>query len=194
MAAFTLPTTAEATVPAALQNTSQNATSYKWSFGDGSTSTAAAPTHTYAKEGTYTVTLRAYGANQDSAAASQPLTVAAYDVINHAAIKMAGSYDCLVSTHELTNSGSYTYTSKGMLTVARSGTNTITITTPGRIHLASYSPDPAHPTFYPFSYNDYPYSGLITFYPTGDSLHFDSYEHYGAGGNSSSYYRGFRQP
>ncbi len=40
-------------------NTSTNATSYFWNFGDDSTSTAAEPTHVYAKEGTYTVTLQA---------------------------------------------------------------------------------------------------------------------------------------
>ncbi len=32
-------------------------TSYKWSFGDGATSTDSIPVHTYAKVGTYTVTL-----------------------------------------------------------------------------------------------------------------------------------------
>ena len=33
-------------------------TSYAWAFGDGGTSTAANPSHTYAAAGTYTVTLR----------------------------------------------------------------------------------------------------------------------------------------
>jgi PKD repeat protein len=32
--------------------------SYKWTFGDGTTSTAASPTHAYADNGTYVVTLR----------------------------------------------------------------------------------------------------------------------------------------
>lgn len=40
-------------------NASSNANSYAWSFGDGSTSTEANPTHTYAAEGTYQVTLEA---------------------------------------------------------------------------------------------------------------------------------------
>ena len=31
--------------------------SYKWNFGDGSTSTASAPTHTFTSAGTYYVTL-----------------------------------------------------------------------------------------------------------------------------------------
>ncbi|MEO6611872.1 MAG: PKD domain-containing protein [Chitinophagaceae bacterium] len=44
-------------------NTSQNATSYLWDFGDGSTSTQPAPVHTYALDGTYPLRLKATGAN-----------------------------------------------------------------------------------------------------------------------------------
>jgi PKD repeat protein len=40
-----------------MTNTSSNADSYAWTFGDGSESTEANPTHTYATTGTYTVTL-----------------------------------------------------------------------------------------------------------------------------------------
>lgn len=40
-------------------NTSTNATSYVWDFGDGNTSTEASPTHTYANGGQYMVTLTA---------------------------------------------------------------------------------------------------------------------------------------
>lgn len=39
------------------ENLSQNATSYFWEFGDGATSTEINPAHTYAAQGTYTVTL-----------------------------------------------------------------------------------------------------------------------------------------
>jgi PKD repeat protein len=38
-------------------NASVNASTYTWSFGDGSTSTTANPTHTYTASGTYSVTL-----------------------------------------------------------------------------------------------------------------------------------------
>lgn len=41
-------------------NTSINATSQLWKFGDGNTSTAVSPSYTYAATGTYTVTLIAY--------------------------------------------------------------------------------------------------------------------------------------
>jgi len=40
-------------------NTSTNATTYLWDFGDGNTSTMTSPTHTYAIVGTFTVTLTA---------------------------------------------------------------------------------------------------------------------------------------
>lgn len=40
-------------------NNSVGATSYLWSFGDGSTSTDASPVHAYAQEGVYSVTLTA---------------------------------------------------------------------------------------------------------------------------------------
>lgn len=44
-------------------NQSQNVTQYSWDFGDDSeVSTEAAPSHTYAETGTYTVTLTATGA------------------------------------------------------------------------------------------------------------------------------------
>lgn len=42
-------------------NTSTNATTYTWDFGDGSTSTDKEPSHSYAKGGTYTVKLTTEG-------------------------------------------------------------------------------------------------------------------------------------
>ncbi|MEL6660761.1 MAG: PKD domain-containing protein, partial [Bacteroidota bacterium] len=47
-------------------NSSTNATTYTWDFGDGNTSTEESPTHTYAEDGTYDVTLTAKnGDNSD---------------------------------------------------------------------------------------------------------------------------------
>ncbi len=43
--------------------TTGNVTGYLWIFGDGNTSTAVNPTHTYTAMGNYTVQLVAYGAN-----------------------------------------------------------------------------------------------------------------------------------
>lgn len=42
-------------------NSSQNADSYNWSFGDGNTSNQKDPAHTYTREGSYTVRLIATG-------------------------------------------------------------------------------------------------------------------------------------
>jgi PKD repeat protein len=42
-------------------NTSENATAFKWSFGDGTTATEKSPVKSYAISGTYTVTLAATG-------------------------------------------------------------------------------------------------------------------------------------
>jgi PKD repeat protein len=46
---------------ATFTNTSTNASSYLWDFGDGETSTQISPSHTYANNGTYTVTLVSTG-------------------------------------------------------------------------------------------------------------------------------------
>ncbi len=52
-------TTAAQELSVTFTNTSANASSYLWNFGDGFTSTEANPVHTYTTPGTYTVTLSA---------------------------------------------------------------------------------------------------------------------------------------
>ncbi len=46
-------------------NTSTNASSYTWNFGDGSSSTETSPVHTYNNLGSYTVTLTAHSSGGD---------------------------------------------------------------------------------------------------------------------------------
>ena len=55
-AAFTVKDSLCSGAPILFNNASNNATGYNWNFGDGSTSTAPAPSHIFAP-GTYTVTL-----------------------------------------------------------------------------------------------------------------------------------------
>ena len=51
----------EATAPAIIEfeNTSENAESYEWDFGDGNSSTDDSPNHRYTSSGNYTITLKA---------------------------------------------------------------------------------------------------------------------------------------
>lgn len=56
---FSAPNIACKHVPVTFQNTSQNASSYLWDFGDGTTSTDSSPTHAYLLSGVYTISLTA---------------------------------------------------------------------------------------------------------------------------------------
>lgn len=61
VATFTVTPGNETTVPNytfGFKDSSTDAVSWEWSFGDGSASTLQNPNHTYANEGTYTVTLK----------------------------------------------------------------------------------------------------------------------------------------
>jgi PKD repeat protein len=61
-------------------NTSKNATSYMWDFGDGGTSTEQNPVYTYAADGEYTVTLTAMDdlGNSDEATGVVTVTSAVF--------------------------------------------------------------------------------------------------------------------
>lgn len=55
-------------------NTSENASSYMWDFGDGETSTVTDPTHAYETEGTFTIQLTAVGPGGATNSSSATLT------------------------------------------------------------------------------------------------------------------------
>ena len=59
--------------PVTFTNTSTNALTYLWNFGDNSTSNLTSPTHTYASGGTYTVSLTA--TSLSGASSSTTLTI-----------------------------------------------------------------------------------------------------------------------
>ena len=63
-------------------NTSINATSYKWNFGDGSTSTETNPSHTYVSIGTKYVTLTAYNKNNSSKAYAHIIMTSTIKMVN----------------------------------------------------------------------------------------------------------------
>lgn len=56
------------------ENLSENATSFFWDFGDGTSSTEVAPIKVYDKAGTYTVTLTAYS-SEKGVSASKEITI-----------------------------------------------------------------------------------------------------------------------
>jgi gliding motility-associated-like protein len=56
-AGFTMPDSLCINTKFTVNNTSKNAQTYSWNFGDGNTSTVISPTHTYTAPGTYTVRL-----------------------------------------------------------------------------------------------------------------------------------------
>ena len=62
-AQFTTPATGCIPYTPVFNNTSLAAQTFLWSFGDGNTSTAANPSYTYTRPGTYTITLIAYNPN-----------------------------------------------------------------------------------------------------------------------------------
>ena len=57
-------------------NRTKNAVTWTWSFGDGTTSTARNPAHTYASAGSYPVSLTATSLDGVSARSSGTVTVA----------------------------------------------------------------------------------------------------------------------
>ena len=56
-------------------NLSNNATAFKWNFGDGTTSRENEPSHTYTAAGTFTVTLTATSPDGGSLALERSITV-----------------------------------------------------------------------------------------------------------------------
>ena len=198
---FTPLSTPEAFTPTTFQNTSQNAVKYKWSFGDGSTSTTGYPNHTYIKIGAYTVRLVAYDVSQDSAIITKTVTVqvSAHDLFAQASTKILGNYNySLVTVGYYNTPVSKTTQSKGILAVTQTGLSTINISRVSATTSFTYDPDPINPTIYRFHYDDNGGTiltrGSAQFYPTGDSLNIDLTTLIGLAGSESNTYRCQRRP
>lgn len=129
------PTTQCANAPFAVQftNSSTNGNTYLWYFGDGTTSTATSPSHTYNTNGSYNVKLVANGG-----------TCGLDSITKNAYITVGPSYPCAVSvpatgtgttqtncTGTLYDSGlcgDYTNNTNGTITISPPGALTVTLT------------------------------------------------------------------
>jgi PKD repeat protein len=87
---------------ASFNNTSANAQSYAWNFGDGTSATEANPTHIYLTDGTYTVELTATN-SCGSSTFTQIVTVVTPPT---AAFTTSGTIGCAPFTVEFTNTSS----------------------------------------------------------------------------------------
>jgi len=89
-------------------NQSVGAESYLWEFGDGNTSDAVQPTHTYASDGTYTVTLTVENECGESTI-SRDVMISNFPVANFTADEPAGCVEHTVVFSNLSSSNSETF-------------------------------------------------------------------------------------
>lgn len=120
-------------------NTSSNATSYSWNFGDNTTSTLPNPVHTYAIGGTYTVVLTATN-DCGTTTVSKTVTLALPPVTAFTAAPTLGCAPLTVQfTNQTTGALSYNWSFPGgtpatstavnpSVVFANSGTYTVTLT------------------------------------------------------------------
>ncbi len=106
---------------------------YAWVFGDGSTSTMANPTHTYAAAGTYTAILTVTDARVPAVVDSQTHTVTVNPNPVAAIAPTTAVLTCANPTALLTASGGGTYlwstgATTQSITVSAAGTYTVTVT------------------------------------------------------------------
>ena len=120
---------------AVFSNTSDNATDYTWNFGDGQTGTDANPTHTYAANGTYSVTLTATNECGD-AIATETVTIFV-ETAPTAAFTTAETNGCIPFAVQMQNQSSanatdYLWTAEGAQIASSTDENpTFVYDTPG---------------------------------------------------------------
>ncbi|MBI1228398.1 MAG: PKD domain-containing protein [Bacteroidetes bacterium] len=93
---------------ATFTNTSSNATSYSWDFGDGGTSTNANPTHIYATDGVYSVVLSATNAC-GTVTSTQTVTIVTPPMANFSANTTSGCAPLTVQFNNTSSANATTY-------------------------------------------------------------------------------------
>lgn len=118
---------------ATFTNTSTNATSYAWNFGDGGTSTATNPTHTYATDGAYNVVLSATNAC-GTVTASQTVTIVTPPTAGFSANNTTGCAPFTVQFNNQSSANSATYAwtfPGGTPSTSTAASPSVTYSTPG---------------------------------------------------------------
>jgi PKD repeat protein len=90
-------------------NTSNNANSYTWTFGDGNGSNTMSPTHTYNAIGNYTVTLMANNSNGCSSNISKTVQVNPVPTVNFTATNVCQGTATAFTNNSTISSGTITY-------------------------------------------------------------------------------------
>ncbi|MCY7353344.1 MAG: PKD domain-containing protein, partial [Cytophagaceae bacterium] len=111
VADFTYSPSSNLTAPVKITftNTSKNATSYQWGFGDGTTSTAVSPTKEFTKAGDYSVKLTATDAKNQTAQKTVTIPVKAAAVLPVADWTWTASNLKVTFTNQSKNATSYTW-------------------------------------------------------------------------------------
>ena len=138
-------------------NSSTNATSYVWNFGDGQTSTDVSPTHAYASSGTYNVSLIATNSNMCNSPDTFNLSITVPATVN-ADYTVVGT-TCIGDIITLTNTSQNALTFKWILPdLSESTSNILNYTVLGsgiqRILLVASNPNTCNKndtTFYEFT-------------------------------------------
>ena len=127
-----------------LTNTSQNATSYAWSFGDGTHSTVASLSHTFTTPGTYKVTLAASDGTMSALASSTVTVLAPAPVASFTASRVSGYAPLGVSfKNKSKNATSYLWSFGDSSPFSNDAAPSHTFTKPGiyTVTLTSTGPD-----------------------------------------------------
>jgi len=115
-------------------NTSQNANSYLWDFGDGNTSTQTSPVHTYSSGGTYNVTLTSSSSTCGNDVTSQTIILETAAANFTANVTQVCTAQNVIFTDNSTAATSWSWNfgaGASPATAATQGPHTVTYSSPG---------------------------------------------------------------